>query len=198
MAASDLIVGLGHRKRVGKDTYAEMLETALEDRGYGVYKIAFAHEMKRVAQELFGMFGLREAHHYEVNPNHREHPLEKIGKTPRQVWIEFGNAMRGIYHDIWVEQVRDCIETCSLLIPGKPKAFIITDVRYPNEAEAIKSWGGTLVRINRDKAPFSNDVADNALNGFQGWDWVVENNATLHDLHSEAKRFAGILTQKGI
>lgn len=64
----------------------------------------------------------------------------------------------------------------------KPLAFIITDVRYPNEAAAIKSWGGKLVKVIRLDAPKSDDVADSALAGFEGWDLTIHNDGTLDDL----------------
>lgn len=42
------------------------------------------------------------------------------------------------------------IGTCDLVHKWQYPNWIITDVRYPNEAQAIKDRGGIVVRINRD------------------------------------------------
>lgn len=200
MAAPNLIIGLGHRKRVGKDTLAELLVPRLEERGYDVWIFAFAHDMKEAAADLFGVYGLRGPQHYESNPEHREQELERIGKTPRQIWIEFGNAMRSIYPNIWIDRIRDQIEANRFYTKRdimQPTAWIITDVRYPNEAEAIKSWGGRLVKVTRNSVPDSDDVADCALMDFSGWDFHVRNDGTIEDLGRQADALLNHLLFKG-
>lgn len=192
-----MIIGLGHRKRVGKNTFADMLEDELEERGYDVFKIALAADMKSMAHELFGMYGIRDAWHYEANPEHREIPLDRINKSPRQIWIEFGNLMRSIDPDIWVNRVKGLINNIGFrakLNALKPNAFIITDVRYPNEAKAIKSWGGYVIKVIRPDAPRSDDVADCALENYTGWDYTVFNNSDLEGLGRLATELACILT----
>ncbi|MCC8116556.1 MAG: hypothetical protein LIP18_05295 [Planctomycetes bacterium] len=197
MATSDLIIGLGHRKRVGKNTFAEMLEEELTERDYDVYQMAFAHDMKAIAHEMFGVYGLRDAFHYEVNPNHREQVLDGFPKTPRQLWIEFGNAVRNIAPDIWVDRVRNHIETITLynkLNQRGPAAFIITDVRFPNEADAIRSWRGHLAVIHRCAAPIADDPAETALDRYHGWAWTVRNDRTFEYLAQQARNYVNFLT----
>ena len=194
MATPGLIIGLGHRKRVGKDTFAGFLEEELTERGYDVYHLSFARNMKDIAETLFGMYGLRDAYHYEHNPEQREQVLPRILKSPRQLWIEFGNAVRYIFPEIWVDRLRDQMESCSLhntMNPGGPAAFIITDVRYLNEACAIRSMGGKLIKVNRAEVPPSDDVADSALANYTGWDREINNDLTLDYL----SRMAGIVAR---
>lgn len=196
MDSTDLIIGLGHKKRVGKDTFAEMLQISLEELGYDVYKISFVHLMKEMAAELFGVYGLRSAYHYEVNPNHKDRLLDGIVRTPRQIWIEFGNSMRDIYPDIWVDKLMEhiqSVQTHNRLNRRGPIAIVITDVRYPNEAAAVKTEGGTLIRIDRPDIPRSDDVADCALDGFDGWDYGVVNDGTLEKLEAAGDHVARIL-----
>ena len=194
MATAPLIIGLGHRKRVGKDAFASFLKTEFADRGYKVVELAFAEAMKEMAETMFWLYGMRVAFHYEVNLDHREQPLDRIGKTPRQLWIEFGNAMRNIYPDIWVDRIRGGINVAfmhSRLRHENPPVFIITDVRFPNEVDMIRSMGGALVRIMRPDVADTDDPADSALAGFDGWDVVVRNDGSLSGL----ARKAGILSQ---
>jgi len=54
---------------------------------------------------------------------------------------------------------------------GKPK-WIITDVRFPNEAQAIKDRGGIVIRVNRVRT-----CGDVAFNGTpEEWKELVERN----------------------
>lgn len=65
---------------------------------------------------------------------------------------------------------------------------IISDVRYPNEAEWIKSKGGIIIRINRD-IPRDPQVmaheSETALADYTGFDYIIENNDDLAALYSQ-------------
>lgn len=201
MAAPDLIIGLGHRKRVGKDTFANYLSDKLAEHGYAVHRLAFAEAMKAATANIFGVYGLHAAAHYEAHPALKESPLPEINKSPRQIWIEFCAAMHSIDPDIWVKLVGEQIaETRYAYFRTQytaPLAFIITDVRFPNEAAAIKSWGGVLLNIVRPSVPKTDDVADCALNGYQGWDHTIANLYSLDVFKATAREIAQHLI-KGI
>ena len=70
----------------------------------------------------------------------------------------------------------------------QPK-WIITDMRFPNEAEAVRKRGGFLVRINKDIEGRINSDHDSetALDDYPYWDLVIENNGSLGDLHKQAQ-----------
>lgn len=62
--------------------------------------------------------------------------------------------------------------------------WIITDMRFPNEMEAVRSRGGITVRVNRAKAvPRIHQLheSETALDGAQ-FDYTIDNNGTLKDL----------------
>lgn len=138
---------------------------------------------------------------YDRHPELREAVLPVINKHPRQIWIDFGNAMRAIYPDIWVDIVRDRISSIvewyrdEIVHPIK-FIFTIPDVRFPNEVAAVKSWGGHLVKISRASALVAHDAAETALENFDGWDHVIHNDGTLGELKAEAVRLANLLTGK--
>lgn len=183
--AAPLIIGLGHRKRVGKDTFAEMLVSEFKERGIEVIQLAFAKDLKKTAEQLFGFYGLRDGQYYEQFSEERKIPLKTIGKTPRQLWIELGQAVRNIYPDAWVDQtrreIRDLINEYKVRGETQP-VFIITDVRFPNEAEMIRSMGGTLIKVIRPDIPDTDDSADCALASYDGWDFWINNDGSLADL----------------
>lgn len=115
-----------------------------------------------------------------------------------QVWV---NALFADYKGRWEEQE---IYPGSPMSPtkyvegDKPK-WIIPDVRFPNEFEAIKSRGGLLIRIERDydkNDPKFSHASETALDDyFMKFDYVPYNRGTIEDLVIAIK---DILTQEGI
>lgn len=70
--------------------------------------------------------------------------------------------------------------------------WIITDVRFPNEAQAIKDRNGLLIKINRH-SDFENAISDTIhpsetqLDDYKDWDYVIENDGTIEDLIDKIK-----------
>jgi hypothetical protein len=64
--------------------------------------------------------------------------------------------------------------------------WVIADVRFPNEAEAVKEKGGILVRINRDLDVTSDHASETSLDDWEKWDHVVDNNVSKEDLWQQA------------
>ncbi len=179
-----MIIGLGHYKRTGKNAFAKFLRDALQAHCQ-VRITSFASKLKQICHDLYGWAGLREESFYETEPGAslREVVLPDIGKSPRQIWIDFGTpAVREhVYEPTW----RDYI----LKQPSKCDVLIITDVRFPNEAEGIKATGGKLIKIERPGYAPGLDVADQALIRYTGWDQIVI-ALNLDELQTAAQRLA--------
>lgn len=68
--------------------------------------------------------------------------------------------------------------------------WLITDVRFPNEAKAIKDMGGILIRVERPDNPSrikpwqfrSLHESETALDSYQDWDYTVRNEGSIDDL----------------
>lgn len=180
------IIAFGHRKRVGKDTSAKLLDTILrvERPNIRVVKLSFASKLKDVCYQLFHWAGLKPGIFYEDerNAHLREETLPKIGKSPRQLWIEVGNKMREVYPPTWIDNA----------LYGTPEAdiLLITDLRFPNEAKKIKELGGKCIKLVRASAPVANDESDAALDGFPEWDQILENHGNMHELHVKIEALA--------
>ena len=54
--------------------------------------------------------------------------------------------------------------------------WIIEDLRYPNEAEKIKSLSGKLVRVVRNESEDNQHTAETSLDNWNDWDLVIYNN----------------------
>lgn len=63
--------------------------------------------------------------------------------------------------------------------------WIVTDVRFPNEADAIKSKGGIVIRIERPsiitETPSTHE-SETALDSYKNFDCLLINDGTLEDL----------------
>lgn len=65
--------------------------------------------------------------------------------------------------------------------PNSPN-WIITDVRFPNEAEAIKARGGIILRVNRPGyAPINAHPSEVGLDAWD-FDYRIVNNSDVFDL----------------
>lgn len=174
------ILAFGHSSRVGKDTCAEAVATVCERRGLKVLRVAFADALKLHCYLLFADFGLHEAAYYETHPEARTQVLPEVGKTPVQIWIEVGNALREVWAPIWIRHALGGIEGFDLVV--------ISDLRFENEAKAVLALGGHLVRVDRPGAEVHG--SDRMLGPLTPWSAVVRNETTIDDLRVAAVRVA--------
>lgn len=180
------IVGFGHQSRVGKDTAAGMLEDVLDNWRVSCVRRAFALPLKKAAHALWGHLGLRQPEIYDL-PQYaaeRGQVLPRIGKTPVQLWVELGNAVRGIYAPTWLELA---------LTEARADVVVISDVRFPNEAEAIQAAGGFVVRVSRPGVEAHAAGSDHYLADWDGWDAELVNDGSLAELEAKVRVLAGAL-----
>jgi len=127
--------------------------------------------------------------------------------TPRYALRTLGEEWgRGCYLNTWVDyamQVAKRLESGNWyyeqkhgLYPcrGKPgKNVVITDLRYRNEADAIRAQGGKLIRVKRlveklKLVPNHQSELDLLGTYDDEFDAVLENNGTIEDLWREVDR----------
>lgn len=164
-------VSFGHRKRMGKDTAANMMMDILRVTypNLRIARASFADKIKSIAYDLYKQHGLQPSGYYDQNPEKRNEKLPKLGMTPRELWIKIGTPMfRDMVHqDTWVDYTFQANRMMDVVI--------ISDLRFANEADAVRSHGGINIKVHRDSVAISNDVADCALDNYDGWDWVMNN-----------------------
>ena len=161
------------------------------------FGIRFTHPDGYKNPELYGGFATREeAIIFEKNErrslqwtNDLKTSIERFSLTPRLLLQLLGTECgRQIIHpNIWVNSTFiDYKEDCK---------WIISDVRFPNEAEAIKSKGGILIRINRlGFEDTGNHESEIALDNYYKFDYIVDNNSTIDDLIKKIREI--LITEK--
>lgn len=78
--------------------------------------------------------------------------------------------------------------------------WIISDMRYTDECEAIKERGGYTLRVNRpnNPHPVSNHMSETGLDNYDKFDFVINNEGTIEDLVIRVKGLLMILKSKDV
>jgi len=164
-----MIIGLTGYAQSGKDTLAGML--------IGLHKYdnrAFADPIRKLLYETnpllkseYRVQGLVDAYGWDtvkVEYDEARTLLQKLGVAARHVFGE----------NFWVDQALSGL--------SQGDKVVITDVRFPNEADAIKVLGGQIWRVKRvGIGAVNTHVSETAMDGYQV-DQIFVNNGSVEDL----------------
>lgn len=189
------LIGMIGKKRSGKDSVASTLVAE-----FGYSRVAFADPLREALLRLDPIIG-RPALPDAPAPVHDVRLSEVIAAIGwerakdyvpevRVLLQRFGtDAIRAIDDDFWVRTTRQQIE--ALRADGP---VVVTDVRFPNEADAIREAGGYLVRVTRpgtESEPGAH-ASETALDDYPE-DIVVPNIGTLDCLAQQARYVGGFV-----
>ena len=167
-----MIIGLNGYSRSGKDTVADIIRTIDPQ----FKRKAFADKLKEVCSVITGI-PVENFHNQEFKDRH----LHGYNCTIREFLQIVGtDGLRRIWPDIWV---RALFDTFYSLTDKRSTKWVITDCRFPNEAEVVKSYGGIVVRVNRG-LPANLHTSETALDHWK-FDHVIDNNGTIEELHQK-------------
>jgi hypothetical protein len=185
------IIGVLGKKRAGKDTFARRLVEA-----HGYTRLAFADALRDAALALDPIIPaayrdgepLREYGWHRLSDEVEAFGWEDAKAHPevRRTLQNYGVAIRDLDPDFWVRVVMDQARD----IDGP---VVITDVRFPNEAEAVERASmrdvadiGRTVRVARPGI-ISDDthISETALDSWTP-DMTIPNAGTVEDLHRHA------------
>lgn len=129
-----MIIGLSGYKQSGKNTVADIITKAFPH----YTQKAFATKLKECTSLITGCNIL------DLEVEEFKNSIYKNNITYRKILQVLGTEVgRSIYADIWIDALfKDYSEGSN---------WVITDVRFPNEAKAIKDKGGIIIRINRPR-----------------------------------------------
>jgi hypothetical protein len=138
-----MLIGLTGRAGHGKDTAANALA--------GYRKYAFADPIKEALNAMFGFH-----HHFWEDREWKETPLPGIGRSPRflaqTLGTEWGRerVRPTLWVDLFIMTMRRWQVEQQATRPYEVLNVVVSDVRFPNEAKAIKELGGRIVRVIRE------------------------------------------------
>jgi hypothetical protein len=154
-----MIIGLVGRARSGKDTIALMMTS------FHISRIA-----QPVKDSLKSLYGWDNRH---IEGPFKEVVDPYVSKSPRQAMIETAERVkRESGNDFFIKMLLDSWDGKNIVIP---------DVRFQNEIDAIRRYGGVLVKVVREgcSAFVSEDHIDDLVT-----DYTVHNTSLLN-LHSQ-------------
>lgn len=192
------LIGIGGKKRHGKDTLASRLVDV-----HGFTRVAFADplrdglaklnplvpvspdELGHVRDFVGGVFGLVTV---------RLRPLvETVGwerakelREVRRLLQDYGVGIREtVDSEAWIRAAFKKVDA----VEGP---VVITDVRFPNEVAAVRRARGLLVYVENARIPDSGDthVSEISVTAADA-DRLVPNNGTLEELFLRADQLAG-------
>ena len=147
---------------------------------------AFADKLKECASIILGesrdVFEVESGKNSKTRLRIMDHNGDTI--TNRKFLQLFGTEVgRAIDPDLWVKSLLYDYREAVLSAEGSwSPDWIITDVRFPNEAKAIKAEGGILIRVNRDTGAVDEHPSETALDNYEDFDITISNNGSLKDL----------------
>ena len=171
------LIGLVGRKRSGKDTVARRLVEA-----HAFTRFAFADLLREAALTLNPIVLPMDTAwaSYRLAEVVRADGWEAAKDLPevRRTLQNYGMAIREIDPDFWVRPVLGALA-------AHAGPAVIADVRFPNEAEAIRAAGGTLVRIIRPGLDESDaHISETALANYPVAR-VLVNNSTIEHMYEK-------------
>jgi hypothetical protein len=181
-----LLVGFGNKARQGKDTIASAIKQYyVGPASVGIFKFAGALYqevntfLKQTPDWTIRQFrnveGIQFPDWVQPDPNPEISDLAPYGKHPKllQWWgTEYRRSQDTNY---WVKKL-------FASIPVNLDIALVTDVRFPNEADGIKQQGGYNVNVQRlrlDGTPFYSEdrpvdhISETALDGYN-WDYYIK------------------------
>ena len=119
--------------------------------------------------------------------------VTKINLTPRLLLQLLGTKCgRNIIHpNIWVNSLmREYFCVQSDLAPNGIDCpnWIITDMRFLNEMEAVKKRGGITIRVNRNLEESKNQHESETELDSAEFDYVIDNNGTIEELIEKVRQ----------
>lgn len=169
---SDLI-GFAGKPGSGKDTCADFLV-----QHHGFTKTAFAKPLKECCQNLFLL------NDEQVNGNSKNVLDSRYGMTPRELLQKLGTDFirEMISKTFWIDRFAEDFEHMA-------KPVVVSDVRFPNEADIIRRMGGIVIYVSRPMSklqastvPGSGHISENS--DVQP-DMTVLNDADIACLHKK-------------
>ena len=184
-----MIIGLTGYAQSGKDTVAKILVDQ-----YGYTRIAFADKIRDFLYETNPMYDSIAGEPLFVKARVDRDGWEVAKQSPhiRRLLQNSGVAARKIFGEgFWVhEAMKSMLED-----PRPDMNYVITDVRFFNEADMIRANNGQIWRIKRIGVDAVNaHVSESQMDDYPV-DQIFTNNTSIEDLELMVKtRMQGVLS----
>jgi len=167
-----VIVGLSGYAQSGKDTVAQVLVD-----NYGFTRIAFADKIREFLYEVNPMVGCSPSGYLKDLVDLKGWDTAKQEPQVRRLLQDLGVGARKVFgDDFWIKQALKNVDYGN---------YVITDVRFKNEATAIWSMPGTIWRVTRPGVTAVNaHVSETQMDDYPV-NHFIKNDGDVKDLWEE-------------
>lgn len=175
---SRIVLAFGYRRMRGKDTAGKMAAELLQLGGRKVRMDSFGRSLKEACRVIFGLTE-------EQTDGELRGVVDAFwGLTPRAILQRVGTELfrERFDSDIWASVVE------RRLLADPETDVVITDLRFPNEADMVKSVGGLVIRVDRSvpfEHPIDNHRSETSMATYEHWNHVIDNGGTLEQLRQQ-------------
>jgi hypothetical protein len=158
-----LLIALGNKARVGKDTFADNIKC---------HRFSFARPVYAVMQEM-------------------QDSVHQVRVKDRPLLRKIASMMRKHYGDnVFVDEIHNKLAHFIPCNDGLP--IVVTDMRFKIEWNMLRQLGFTMVRIDRPGIVTDNHESECELDDMT-YDYVLTNNGTLDDYTRNVQNFVSHL-----
>lgn len=177
------LIGLTGLAGSGKDTVRGLLV-----RHHGYTGLALADPIRAMLRALLAHVGQGDG--WMSERERKEQPVPAIGASYRQLAQTLGTEWgRAIDPGLWLRlaEARMALMREALRMDADD-CFVISDVRFPNEADWVRRLGGQVWRVHRPGVePVRAHASESSIEQI-GVDRTVRNTGTLLALEAEVQR----------
>lgn len=174
-----MLIGLSGYAQSGKDTVASILVDK-----YSFKRISFADAIRNALLTLNPK--IDSITHLSDLVDDYGWDVAKQNSEVRRLMQVFGSEVgRKMWSDtFWIDQAFKHITDGVHIFNGN---FVFADVRFPNEAEAIKNKDGKIWRVNRHNfSAVNSHISERAMDNWM-FDDVIYNDGTLEELTQQVE-----------
>ena len=176
-----IVIGIAGPAGAGKDTVADHIV----ERTGAFVKVSFATRLKKMLKVGLDLTD------QQLHGDLKETLDPRYGKTPRHIMQTLGTewGRHTIADDIWPTALFAALDR-EYFDAGPERKFdniVIADVRFANEAAAIRERGGFIVHLEGRSIGLGSTHASEAGVGFKSGDEVIYNSENLEALAIKCK-----------
>jgi hypothetical protein len=173
-----VLIGLLGRKRVGKDTLANILINK-----YGFHQLVLADPLKEACRALFDF------NDEQLYGDLKETVDKNWGITPRKAFQYLGtDIIRNKFHEL-IPDIQDNFWIRRMIVRykklqqiyGEDVDVVVSDLRFHNEINEIYKHNGIVIKIERNNKIEDDHISEKTIDSINTYDYLIKNDSSLDE-----------------
>lgn len=192
MKSNTMLIGFIGKKGSGKSTAADYIKDNMN-----YVEKSFAECLKKACQNIFMLSD------QQINGDLKEVPDPRWnGCTPRKMFQFIGtdlfrnqlnNIIPGIQKDVFVRHFE--LWYLNVVKKNENAKIVVTDIRFQNEADLIKKYDGTIIKIMKRDLELDLHKSETEMDAIKDYDYVIDNDGLLYEFYKKVSDIVHKLEQ---